>query len=88
MGYGDLSMVQSRGRRVDWFMVGLAVQKNYFSVYVNAVEGSEYVAEKYRDRLGKVKVGKSTISFRRIEGVNLEALADVVRLARARLEAA
>jgi len=86
IGYGDLRMTQARGRTVEWFMVGLALQKQYISVYVNAVEDRQYVAEKYAPELGKVKVGKSSISFRRLDDVNLDVLAKVISIARDQLE--
>jgi len=81
IGYGDYSAAPS-GRQTDWFVVGLALQKNYISVYVNAVQDGVYVAERHRAQLGKAKVGKSSISFRRIEDVDLDGLESVLRIAR------
>lgn len=40
IGYGDMCTKQSRGKKVEWFKVGLAVQKSYFSLYVNTVVDS------------------------------------------------
>jgi hypothetical protein len=68
-------------------MVGLALQKRYISVYVNAVDGGQYVAEKYRKRLGKVKVGKASISFKQIEDIDVAVLREVVTFARKQLAA-
>lgn len=81
VGYGDLVQKQSRGRTVEWFMVGLALQKNYISIYVNATEDGQYVAEKYKDSLGKVKAGKSSISFKALADVDLDTLTRVLRIA-------
>jgi hypothetical protein len=85
IGYGDLTMTQSKGRKVEWFMVGLALQKNHISVYVNAVEDGQYVAEKYQSELGKVKVGKASIAIKRLDDVNLDTLAQVITIARDQL---
>jgi len=85
IGYGDLIQQQSRGRTVEWFMVGLALQKNYISIYVNAVEDKQYLAEKYRDALGKVKAGKSSISFRSLADVDLDTLTRILRIAQEQL---
>ena len=74
IGYGDFVYKGSRGKAVNWFLVGLAVQKNYISLYVNAVEGGQYLAEKYKKQLGAVKIGKSSISFKRLADVNLDTL--------------
>jgi Domain of unknown function (DU1801) len=78
IGYGDFVYTGSRAKAVNWFLVGLAVQKNYISIYVNAVERGQYVAEKYKKQLGAVKVGKSSISFKRLADVNVDALRAVL----------
>ena len=82
IGYGDYTINLSRGKKSEWFMVGLAIQKNYFSIYVNAVEDGQYVAEKYRSKLGKVKVGKSSISFKHLDDLDIDTLQKVVSIAR------
>ena len=78
IGYGNYSYQRSDKKQVEWFTVGLARQKNYFSVYVNAVEDKAYLAEIYRSRLGKVKTGKSNISFRNLADVNLDVLTEMI----------
>jgi hypothetical protein len=78
IGYGDYAYTGSRGKSVSWFIVGLAAQKNYISVYVNAVDGRQYLAEKYKSKLGRVKVGKSNISFKRLEDLELDVLIGLV----------
>ena len=81
IGYGDMSYVRSDKKRVEWFLVGLARQKNYYSVYVNAADGRRYLAEAYADRLGKAKVGKSRISFRTLADVDLDVLSELIERA-------
>jgi hypothetical protein len=78
IGYGGYSYRDSKGKEAEWFVVGLAAQKNYLTVFVNAVEDGTYVAEGFKDRLGKVKVGRSSVSFKRLEDVNLPALVELV----------
>jgi hypothetical protein len=78
IGYGDYTYRKSNGETVEWFIVGLAVQRNYISVYVNATDGRAYLAERYAARLGKAKVGKSSISFRSIDDVDLQQLSDLI----------
>ena len=78
IGYGDYSYVRSDKKPVEWFVVGLARQKNYYSVYVNAVDGRRYLTEAYAGRLGRAKVGKSSITFRTLEDVELDVLTELV----------
>lgn len=82
IGYGRYSYTRPNGQSVEWFVVGLAQQKNYISVYVSAVEGDEYLSEKYGAGLGKVKVGKSSISFKSLDDIDLAKLVALVAKAR------
>ena len=88
IGYGDYSYVRSDKKPVEWFIVGLARQKNYYSVYVNAADGRRYLTEAYAGRLGKVKVGKSSVSFRRLADVEMEVLVELVERAGVLMSAA
>lgn len=83
IGYGDWSYTRSDGTHVEWFRVGLGLQKNHLSVYLNASEDGQYLAKKYGDRLGKVKIGSAVVSFRQVEGVDLDELGRLVALAAA-----
>lgn len=80
-GYGSFKYKNYKNEVLDWPTIGLANQKNYISLYVCAVENGEYIAEKHKDKLGKVSVGKSCIRFKKIEDLNLETLAKVLKMA-------
>ena len=81
IGYGTYTYRRADKTPITWFLVGLARQRNYFSVYVNAVEADRYLAEIYGPRLGKVKTGKSRISFRKLADIDLDVLAEMVAYA-------
>ncbi len=78
IGYGDIVQARPRGPDVEWFLVGLARQKNTYSLYVNAVEDGVYLGQRFAERLGKVKLGSASIGFRRLEDLDMEGLADMV----------
>ena len=82
IGYGTFRYTRADKKDVEWFAVGLALQKNYISLYINAVEGREYLAEKYGKDLGKVKVGKSSISFAKLDDIDLDKAVALVEKAR------
>lgn len=82
IGYGEFSQTGRSGKKVDWFVAGLAAQKNYITVFVTATEDGAYLVERFADRLGKVKVGRSTVSFKRLSDVSLEVLVELVSRAR------
>lgn len=82
IGYGRYSYQRSDKKTAEWFLIGLAAQKNYLSVYISAVEDGQYMSEKYGSDLGKVKVGKSSISFKAAADIDAAKLASLVRRAR------
>jgi hypothetical protein len=77
LGYGAYHYKYASGREGDTAIVGVASQKNHISVYVTCDE--EILGENDAKRLGKVSLGKSCIRFKRLEDVNLDALAEVLR---------
>jgi hypothetical protein len=82
IGYGNY-VAKGKTRTVEWFIVGLSLQKNYISLYVSAVEDNQYLTETYKDRLGKkVKVGKSSISFKSLEDIDMNVLLELIKRAR------
>jgi len=80
-GYGSFKYTNSKKQTLEWPIIALASQKQYISIYVCAVENGEYIAEKYKDELGKVSVGRSCIRFKKIEDLNIPALKKVIKLA-------
>lgn len=79
VGYGLIAQPRPKGRTVEWFLVGLARQKNYLSLYVNAAEDGAYLSKSYGPRLGKTKVGSASISFATSEAIDLQVLDEMVR---------
>ena len=91
IGYGDWTYRRPGKPDVNWFMVGLAQQKNAISVYIMAVEDGQYAVKKYADTFAsgtgaKPKIGSSVVSFKRLSDVDLEALLRVVRIGRSQLD--
>ncbi|WP_324651008.1 hypothetical protein [Georgenia sp. H159] len=79
IGYGATVQPRPRGRSVEWFLVGLARQQNYLSLYVNAAEDGAYLSKAYGKRLGRTKVGSASISFASAAALDLEVLDELVR---------
>lgn len=82
LGYGRFQYKNSKKELVDWPVISLASQKNYMSLYVCSISDSgEYVAEEFKDKLGKVSVGKSCIRFKKLDDLNLDAVKEVLLIA-------
>jgi hypothetical protein len=82
IGYGAQRYVNRSGNQVDWFLIGLAKQKDHLSLYVNAAHEGDYIAHRFAGRLGKVKVGSANITFKRLSDVDLPTLRELLTAAR------
>jgi hypothetical protein len=80
IGYGSFQYLDSKKQKRNWPIIALANQKNYISIYVCAIAGEQYAAEKYEKELGKVSVGRSCIRFKKIEDVNFDTLKIVLKI--------
>lgn len=81
LGYGTFKYLGRKKEVLEWPVIALANQKNYISIYVCAIDHNGYIAEIFKDKLGKVSVGKSCLRFKKLEDLNLEEFKKVLKLA-------
>lgn len=81
IGYGGYPYKTKSGCKGDWFVMGLASQKNYISLYACLIEDGQYVAEKYKDDFPKANVGKSCIRFKKLDDIDLKKVEKLVKKA-------
>ncbi len=79
LAYGPMHYRYPSGREGDWFKIGVASNKNYISLYACAADAKGYVAERYRDRLPKAKIGKSCVTFKRVDDLDGKALVALLK---------
>ena len=72
IGYGRFYYRTSNGTRVEWPAVGVALQKNYISVYLSVKKSGAPLIESYRGKLGEFRFGGNSFSFIKYE--DLDAL--------------
>lgn len=81
LGYGTFPYLNYKKEMINWPIIALANQKNYLSIYICALSDGKYLAEKYKNDLGKVSVGKSCIRFKNISDLNLSTLKKIIKQA-------
>jgi len=81
IGYGKYRYRSASGREGEWFLIGLAVGKAYFSLHICAGGKDGYLAEKHAAKLGNVKTGRSCINFKKLEDLNLTEAMKLVKIA-------
>jgi uncharacterized protein YdhG (YjbR/CyaY superfamily) len=81
LGFGKFKYKNYKKEIIDWPIIALASQKNYVSLYVCSVVDGQYIAEKFKDKLGKVSVGKSCVRFKKLEDLDLKEVKRLIKLA-------
>ena len=77
IGYGKFQYVARNGQYVDWPAVGVALQKNYISVYLSVIKDGASLIQLYSGKLGQLKLGRNHFSFRTYEDLNVRLLASL-----------
>ncbi|HSW66747.1 MAG TPA: hypothetical protein VLI54_06440 [Bacillota bacterium] len=71
VGYGAFKYLKSGKQWVTWPVVGLALQKNYFSLYFCVYKADHPIVDDYRGKLGEKRSGHNNISFVSFGSINL-----------------
>jgi Domain of unknown function (DU1801) len=79
IGFGTYHYKYASGREGDSPVIGLASRKRYISLYVMGVEGDEYVAELYKDRLPKADIGKVCVRLKKVEDADRATLTEMIK---------
>lgn len=81
IGYGKYRYRSASGREGEWFVIGLAAGKAYYSLHICAATAEGYSVEKNASKLGNVKTGRSCINFKKIEDLKLDVAMNLVKQA-------
>ena len=70
IGYGRSHFLAKSGKQVEWPVVGVALQKNYISVYLSVTKDGALLVKFYAGRLGECRMGRDNFSFVRFDDLN------------------
>ena len=79
LGYGPFHYRYASGREGDACKLSIASNASYISLYCFAADEEGYVAERYRDRLPKARIGKSCVTFKKLEDLDEKALVSLIK---------
>ena len=71
IGYGRRRIPTKQGTTLEWPAIGVALQKNYISVYVSLAKAGQPLVEVFDGRLGKVKMGRSHFNFVKFDDLDI-----------------
>ena len=67
------------GKTGKWPIIGLALQKNYVSIYIAADKDGSPLVDQYRDQLGETRAGNNNFSFLSFDQLNQEILVALLK---------
>ena len=79
IGYGSFQYEMKSGERVEWPIVGVALQKNYLTLYTSVFKADAPIVDQYIDRLGELKAGINNFSFVTFDQLERDAVAALVK---------
>jgi hypothetical protein len=78
IGYGRFRYGAKSGQTVEWPVIGIALQKNYISVYVAVTKRNQPIVPTYAGKLGELRVGHNNFSFGRYDDLNATGVSALV----------
>lgn len=67
IGYGRFHYRARSGKSVEWPVVGVALQKNYISVYLSIAKDGVPLVQAYSGKLGELRSGRNNFSFEKFD---------------------
>ena len=83
LGYGKSSYTTKAGKTAAWPAIGVALQRNYISVYFAVRRNGKPITARYAGKLGELKVGRNNFSFEKFDNLDVDVLRALVREAQA-----
>jgi hypothetical protein len=78
IGYGRFRYAIKSGKTTSWPVVGVALQRNYISVYLSITKDGAPIAQSYAGRLGELRMGRNNFSFEKFENLKIKALSSLL----------
>jgi hypothetical protein len=75
IGYGKFRYGTAK---VEWPVVGVALQKNYISVYVTVTKTDTPIVQSYAGKLGELRLGRNNFSFESFGDLNIAGVSSLV----------
>ena len=79
LGYGPFEYRYASGRQGEACKLSIASNASYISLYCFAADAGGYVAERYVERLPKARIGKSCVTFKKLDDLDAKALVSLIK---------
>lgn len=77
IGYGKFRYAIKSGKTTPWPVIGVALQKNYISVYVTVTKSGAPIVSTYAGRLGEKRRGGNNFSFETFDDLDPQVVSSL-----------
>ena len=77
VGYGRYHYTAGTGEKVAWPVIGVALQKNYISVYVSVTKNGKSIVGTYAGKLGAKRIGGNNFSFEAFDDLDSQVVSSL-----------
>lgn len=77
IGYGKFRYAVKSGDMIEWPVIGVALQKNYISVYVAVRKNGRPIVQAYKGKLGELRSGHNNFSFAKFDDLEVDAVSSL-----------
>jgi hypothetical protein len=77
IGYGKFRYAIKSGKTIEWPVIGIALQKNYISVYVAVRKDGQPIVQAYAGKLGELRSGRNNLGFERYQDLKVDAVSSL-----------
>ncbi len=78
IGYGKFRYATKSGEVVEWPVIGIALQRNYISVYVAVTKEGAPIVPGYSGKLGESRMGGNNFSFMKFDDLKQDATVSLI----------
>jgi len=78
IGYGKFRYAIKSGEAVEWPVIGVALQKNYISVYVAVTKEGAPIVPRYSGQLGELRMGENNFSFEKFDDLKQDTILSLI----------
>ena len=79
IGFGKCAYESKSGCSGEWFTAGLASRKGGIAIYICAAKNGKYLLEHYAKSFPKAKLGKSCLTVKKLEDVDLKVVVKMLK---------
>lgn len=79
IGYGLRIIKYTDGKTKEFYQIGMSANTTGISIYILGIEDKKYLAQTYKDKLGKASITGYCIKFKTLKDINIDVLETAIR---------